>query len=100
MISTKMTSARFCAIAFACLLSLMLPGCGGSKAANASNSSSPQSGRNVQAVTVNAGPNGNYANGVFTSVTICAPGTSNCQTVSGVLVDTGSCGFRVLSPAL
>jgi len=95
-----MTSARFCAIAFLWALTLMLPGCGGSKASNASSSSSPASGTNVQAITVNAGPTGNYANGLFTSVTVCAPGTSNCQTVSGVLVDTGSYGLRVLSSAL
>lgn len=95
-----MTSARLCAIAFACTLSVVLTDCGGSKSSNSSSSSSPQSGSNVQAITVNAGPNGKYANGAFTSVTVCAPGTSSCQTVNGVLVDTGSYGLRVLSSAL
>jgi hypothetical protein len=52
----------------------------------------------VQAITVNAGPAGNYANGAFTSVTVCVPGTSICQTIDGVLVDTGSSGLRLLSP--
>ncbi len=53
--------------------------------------------QNVQPITVNAGPANNYANGLFTSVTICVPGsTSNCQTIDGVLVDTGSSGLRVL----
>jgi hypothetical protein len=33
-------------------------------------------------------------------VTICVPGSSNCQTINGVLVDTGSFGLRVLSSAL
>jgi hypothetical protein len=49
---------------------------------------------------VNSGPDNNYANGVFTTVTVCAPGTSNCQNISGVLVDTGSFGLRILSSAL
>ena len=55
---------------------------------------------NAQTIVVNGGPDGNYANGLFTAVTVCAPGSSNCQTVSGVLVDTGSFGLRILSSAL
>jgi hypothetical protein len=56
---------------------------------------------NVQAIVVNAGPTNNYFNGAFTSVTICVPGqTTGCQTIDGVLVDTGSTGLRVLSSAL
>jgi hypothetical protein len=58
-------------------------------------------GPNVQPISVNAGPANNYANGVFTSVTICVPGSaSSCQTIDGVLVDTGSTGLRILSSAL
>src|ERR1700724_2080773 len=58
-------------------------------------------GQNVQPISVNAGPANNYANGVFTSVTICVPGNaSSCQTIDGVLVDTGSTGLRILSSAL
>jgi hypothetical protein len=37
-------------------------------------------GGNVQAISVNSGPDGNYTNGAFTSVTVCVPGTSTCQT--------------------
>jgi Protein of unknown function (DUF3443) len=55
------------------------------------------SGSNVQAITVDSGPANNYANGVFTSVTVCVPSSSNCQTIDGVLVDTGSYGLRLLS---
>jgi hypothetical protein len=69
---------------------------GGSNTHNASSAS----GSNVQPIVVNAGPDNNYANGVFTTVTVCAPGTSNCSNVSGVLVDTGSFGLRILSSAL
>jgi hypothetical protein len=72
---------------------LAIASCGGS--------SKPSPSRNnSQAITVNAGPAGGYANGVFTSVTVCVPGSSNCQTVNGVLVDTGSFGLRVLASAL
>ncbi len=58
------------------------------------------SGSNVQAITVNSGPTGNYANGAFTSITVCAPSSSTCQTIDGILVDTGSSGLRILSSAL
>ncbi|HET9407710.1 MAG TPA: DUF3443 domain-containing protein [Candidatus Sulfotelmatobacter sp.] len=73
--------------------------CGGGSSAK-STFSLPASGPNVQAISVNLGPAGDLANGVFTSVTVCAPGTSNCQTIGGVLVDTGSFGLRLLSSAL
>ncbi len=56
-------------------------------------------GPNVTAVSVDGGPVPNqiYPNAAFTSVTICAPGSLGaCQTVDGVLVDTGSYGLRVL----
>lgn len=59
-------------------------------------SGSSSSVQNVQPIYVNAGPTGNYANGVFTSVQVCVPGTTNCQTIDNVLVDTGSYGLRLL----
>jgi uncharacterized protein DUF3443 len=51
-------------------------------------SSGGEGGRNVLPVTVGAGP----AN--------VAPGTSNCQTIDGVQIDTGSTGLRILASAL
>lgn len=63
-------------------------------------------GSNVASITVNTGPaagpptNSPYINGAFTSVTVCAPGTSQCQTIGGILVDTGSPGLRILASAL
>lgn len=54
---------------------------------------------NTQAVEVNLGPAGNTVNGIFTSVTICEPGTSTCQTIPNVLVDSGTEGLRLLSSA-
>lgn len=59
------------------------------------------SGPNVLAVTVNGNGQGcGFANNATlnmpcVSVTICAPGTSNCQTIPNILLDTGSWGLRV-----
>lgn len=78
--------------------------CGGGSSSNSNESSAGSgggaSGSNVAAVSVSAGPNGNSANGLYTDVTICVPGTSNCQTVSNVLVDIGSSGLRIVSSLL
>jgi len=54
-------------------------------------------GANVMQLTVNSGPTGNSVNSPFTSVTICAPGTSQCQTIDGIVVDTGSYGLRLFA---
>jgi hypothetical protein len=59
-----------------------------------------QSGQNVAAITVDGGPYPPYADAAFTSVTVCIPGTSTCQTIDGVLVDTGSSGLRIPSSVL
>jgi len=58
------------------------------------------SGGNSVAMVVNGGPTNNAFNEPFVTVTVCVPGTSNCQLVDGILVDTGSVGLRVLSSAL
>lgn len=73
-------------------------GCGGGSHSNAINTIST-SGTNVQPITVDGGPTNDYANGVFTSVIVCVPSSSNCQTIDGILVDTGSYGLRLLSSA-
>jgi hypothetical protein len=62
-------------------------------------------GSNVASITINSGPEADvgspYIDGAFASVTLCAPGsTTNCQTIDGLLVDTGSVGLRVMSAAL
>ncbi len=48
---------------------------------------------NVMAVTVGCG----YVNEPCVSVKICVPGTSTCQTINNVLLDTGSYGLRLFS---
>ncbi len=83
-------------------------GCGGSSSSSTSSGGgSTPAVNNVQAITVNTGPtagppiNSPAINEAFTSVTVCAPGsTTNCQSISGILVDTGSPGLRILSSAL
>jgi hypothetical protein len=58
--------------------------------------------QNVQPVAVNGGPlvEQTYINGPFTTVLICVPGTSNCQSIDGILVDTGSPGLRLFTSVL
>ena len=84
----------------ATIVLLCLAGCGGGSL-NGNGVGAPVGGSgNVSAIGVNSGPTGRYLNGVFTSVTVCAPGTSICQTVPDVLVDTGSSGLRILNSAM
>lgn len=88
-------SAKFRMAAFAASGALFLAACGGGGTSHQNTIAGSAS--NVQAITVDSGPAGNYANGVFTSVTVCIPSSSNCQSIDGVLVDTGSYGLRLLS---
>jgi hypothetical protein len=88
-------------ISTAGLVSATSVGCGGSS--THPNTIAPvANASNVASISVNSGPpgNGGHVNGGFASVTVCAPGTSTCQTIDGVLVDTGSSGLRILSSAL
>ena len=53
---------------------------------------------NVAELLVDSGPDGNGVNRLYTSVTICKPGsTTLCTTIDHVLVDTGSVGLRLLA---
>jgi len=52
---------------------------------------------NVMAVAVNAGPYGGSVDQVFTSLTLCPPASGACQTIPGILLDTGSFGLRLFS---
>ncbi len=92
------------------MLGLFLSGCGGIQ----SSSQLTESGNSCALPeTANAavlgGPNvlavgvgttnlcGSNINIPCTTVTICEPGTNNCQTISDILVDTGSFGLRIFS---
>lgn len=82
-------------------MGLGLFACGGSSHSTTAQQTITSSGANVAAIAVNSGAPGIfYVDGAFASVTVCVPGTSTCQTVPDVLVDTGSSGLRILSSAL
>lgn len=78
----------------------LLGGCGGGGSKLPPNTITT-SGTNVAPISVNFGPatsvGVSYANGAFASVTVCVPGTATCQTIDGILVDTGSYGLRIVS---
>ena len=55
---------------------------------------------NVEPVTIDSGPTGlnpPAVNTPFISVTVCVPGTTDCQTIDHVEVDTGSVGLRLIA---
>jgi len=55
---------------------------------------------NVASLVVDGGPTGNV-NTLFTTVTVCVPGsTTACQTIDHIQVDTGSYGLRLLAQVL
>ncbi len=71
-----------------------------SSTTSSSSSSSSTPVNNIQPVNVSLGPTGNDVNELLTNVTVCVPGTTNCQTIANVLVDTGSTGLRLFSSAV
>jgi hypothetical protein len=87
----------------------LLSGCGGGGGGGSGTSllttsnSAIAAGPNVLAVVVDTGPdNGAYANInlPFVTVTICRTGTTSCQTIDHVLLDTGSYGLRIMAEKL
>ena len=55
---------------------------------------------NVAPIIVDSGPqNIGTVDVAFVTVTLCVPGTNNCQNIDHVLLDTGSEGLRLLSSA-
>lgn len=57
---------------------------------------------NSAAIIVDSGPTGvnGTINVPYVNVTVCRPGTTTCQTIDHVLVDTGSYGLRLLASTL
>ena len=72
---------------------IFLVGCGSSSGGGGS---TPTPVANTVAVEVNSGPANNAVNMAFVDVTICMPGTTTCQTISNIELDTGSSGLRIL----
>lgn len=92
---------------FAALVSSVISGCSLKSPSSIGGGGSGGGGStsNQLAISVNTGPALSAGtldvNTAFASVTICVPGsTSQCQTIGGVLIDTGSSGLRILSSAL
>ncbi|HTD06154.1 DUF3443 domain-containing protein [Undibacterium sp.] len=82
---------------------LALTACGGGGGGStATTPTTPVAVNNTVPMMVDSGPAA--ASGVinqpYVSVTICAPGTTTCQTIDHVLVDTGSYGLRIIAPGL
>jgi len=111
-------ASTFKTVLCAALLALLVSACGGggggsSGSSSAANSSSASAGptvtntappaqalaANAVRVTVDSGVS-SVPNMPFVSITICAPGTTQCQTIDHVLVDTGSWGVRVFASQL
>ncbi len=84
-------------VLFGVALTVLL-GCGNSGSSGPSGPSGP----NVLAITIDPTSAAvcTFANALCTQVTICQPGTSTCQTITDVLVDTGSSGLRIFSSAV
>ena len=106
---------KFNKLWYALILALFIAGCGGSGGGGGGSSSSSGgggcsstapvlSGNNYMTVTVN----GSYCNALYTGytnkpcvrVTICNAGTTCCDTIDDILLDTGSFGLRIFKQAL
>jgi len=77
-------------------------GGGGGSSSSGGGGGSAAAGNNVLLVTVDGSLCSNtlYLNKACVSVTICSPGTTNCQTINDILLDTGSYGLRIFSQVL
>ena len=83
------------------VLAVSCGGTGGSGSNSVGGSGTNSTANNVAPLVVDAGPGGiGTVDLAFTTVTVCVPGTSNCQTIDHVQVDTGSEGLRILSSVL
>jgi hypothetical protein len=96
------TALRGC---FGMALCVGMVSCGGGGGDGLGSSSSGGSGtvtpaNNVASVTVSGGPSNNAINVLYTTVTVCLPGTSTCQAIDNIQVDTGSYGLRILASVL
>ena len=76
-------------------------GSGSSGSGNSGSSgsgSTPIASTASNTVPITVGPGAeNFVNIPNVSVTVCAPGTNNCQTINNIQVDTGSYGLRLAS---
>jgi hypothetical protein len=85
--------AALCAFAISC-------GGGGSSDLAPGPSPAPPVTSNVVSVIVDSGPSDASVNTLFTSVTLCVPSSTDCQTIDHIQIDTASYGLRILAPVL
>ncbi|HKT64282.1 MAG TPA: DUF3443 domain-containing protein [Burkholderia sp.] len=78
---------------------LLVSACGGGDDNNGGTPVSDGNTANTAVITVGTGV-ARVINIPTVNVKICVPGTSNCQVVNNVLVDTASYGLRLVSSAL
>ncbi|MGN7983459.1 DUF3443 domain-containing protein [Burkholderia sp. 22313] len=78
---------------------LLVTACGGGDDNNGGTPVSDGNTANTAVITVGTGV-ARVINIPTVNVKICVPGTSNCQVVNNVLVDTASYGLRLVSSAL
>jgi uncharacterized protein DUF3443 len=97
-----MRSAERRLAASALLAAALAAGCGGG--GGGGSGPLPDTSRNVIPVSADGtlcGTNpGTYINEPCVRVTVCSPGTQTCQTIDGILLDTGSFGLRIFKQAL
>ncbi|VWC52080.1 PF11925 family protein [Burkholderia lata] len=97
-------------LGLAAATAVLVTACGGGDGGGSSSGSNGNGGNNgnggsdgnsgnTAVITVNAGV-ANVINIPTVSVKVCAPGTSNCQVVNNVLVDTASYGLRLVGSAV
>ncbi|MBF0539788.1 MAG: DUF3443 domain-containing protein [Nitrospirae bacterium] len=93
-------------IRFLFLMLVLVAGCGGSGGGSSSNPApTPNVVNNVLPLTINGSlcstiNSVGYYNKPCVSVTVCTAGTSTCQTINDILLDTGSSGLRIFKQVL
>ena len=104
----RLTGSKVVMLATLLLAACLTTACGGggggsgggaSSVSNTSQAPVAAAPANVAAISVDHGISG-VPNMPFVSVTVCAPGSTSCQTIDHVLVDTGSWGLRVFAAQL
>ncbi|MFZ6749635.1 DUF3443 domain-containing protein [Undibacterium sp. Ren11W] len=99
---------NLCCLSLFCML-LISCGSGGGSTDSTSSVANPPAvvtppslASNEVAIIVDRGPLGSKStiNQPYVSVTICRPGTSVCQTIDHILLDTASIGLRLIAPNL
>jgi Protein of unknown function (DUF3443) len=97
----RMRALKLGLSAVLCLSAIACGGGGGGSAGGGGPPPPPPPTNNTTSVIVDAGPSNASVNTLFTTVTICMPGsTTSCQTIDHIQVDTGSYGLRILAPVL